>query len=158
MAEVEKPAAGKEQKITLSAQQLIGMIQNERQNFEAVQRSIGNAQLALQETIFATDALKAIVETKKGEKIMLPLGAGIYTEALVEDNARAKASLAGGVLLEKPIEEILKDLDGRKAEIEKGLAAMQKDQEKIAANLNSLTGLLRAIEQKVAEQRAGKSA
>lgn len=144
--------AEEQKTIKLTEQQLINAFTGERQNLEALQAQLGSTENYLREILAATDALNAIKKAKEKEKIIVPLGAGIYIDASVESNTEAKSGLAGGVVANTRIEDALKGLEAKKADTEKAIGEMQKDLERIATNLNSISAMLRTMNQKRQEQ------
>jgi len=137
-----------EKTIKLNEEQLINAFASERANMEAIQSNISAAGNRLRDILAATEALKAIQKAKENEKIVVPIGAGVFIDASLESNSTAKNSIAGGVVVNADIEGILKDLAEKKQEMEKVIAEMQKDLERVVANVNSLGGVLRTMEQK----------
>lgn len=144
--------AGEQKPIKVSEQQLINAFSGERQNLEALQSNLASIDARLRDVLAATDALNEIKKAKVGEKMLVPLGAGILIDASIESNSTAKNTFAGGVVANVAIEDALKDLAGKKQEIEKAISEMQNGQEKIVANLNSIGTMLRTIEQKKNER------
>ena len=148
MAEEKKPM------IKLTREQLINAFGAERANLDALQQQMVAMDNALREILGATDALNAIKKSKEGEKIVVPVGAGIYIDAAIESSSKAKSSLAGGVVVNTSIEDALKELEAKKQETENAIAGVRKDQERTITTLNSLGNLLQSLEQKRSQQQA----
>ncbi len=145
-----------QKKVKLSEQQLMNIFSSERGKLENIQSDIAMTQSQLLEIAAATDALNAIKKSQEKEKIIVPVGAGVYIDALVESNANAKASMAGGIVANMTIDEALKILAERKEGTGNSLAEMQKAWEKVSANLESISRLLSMIEQKKQQQAQAK--
>ena len=145
--------AEEQKTIKLTEEQLLNAFANERANVEAMQSNIAATENRLRDVLAATDALKAIKNSKEKEKIIVPLGAGIFIDASLESNSTAKNSMAGGVVVNVTIEDALKDLAEKRQEIEKAIAEMQKALERAVSNFNSIGTMLRSIEQKRKEQK-----
>lgn len=144
--------AEEKKQIKLTEDQLLNAFANERSNMEAMQASLSNAENNMREIFAATDALNTIKKAKENEKIIVPLGSGIFIDASLESNQNAKSSLAGGVVVNVAIEEALKQLLERKQETEKTIGEMHKELERISTNLNSIGSMIRTIEHKKSEQ------
>ncbi len=143
--------AEEQKTIKLTEEQLMNAFANERANMDTMQANLAAAENRLRDILAATDALNAIKKSKENEKIVVPLGAGIFIDASLENNSTAKNSLAGSVVVNVTIEEALKNLVEKKQETQKAIEEMQKELEKIASNLNSIGAMLRSIEQKKRE-------
>jgi prefoldin alpha subunit len=149
----EKMAEEKKQQIKLTEPQLVNAFSAERANLEALQTQLADVQAFLRELLAAKDSLTAIKKSKEKEKIIVPLGAGYYIDAMLDNNANVKASLAGGAVLNNTIEEALKAIEEKKQDTERTIANMQSDQERILTNLNSLSRLLNTLEQKKKQEQ-----
>lgn len=133
--------------VKLTEPQLVNAFNSERANLEGLQEQYSRTENYLQELLAARDALAAIQKAKDNEKIVVPLGAGVYIDAAIENKNTVKASFGSGVVMPTSIDEALKELEGRKTDTEKAVAGLQRDREQMLSNLNSLGKLLNTIEQ-----------
>src|SRR3989338_412067 len=101
----------KEQKTTITGQQLVQLNQQERQRLEQVNSRISSLQGAKMELLGTMEALTELGKNEKGNKIVVNLGAGVFVEASVQDNENALAAIAGSIFKEKKNPDIIKLLD-----------------------------------------------
>ncbi len=147
-----KPETG-EKKITLTGQQLLQLARQERQRLEQVNMRISSLQGFRNELVGAKEALKEIEKNEKGNRIMVNLGAGIYIEASVEDNAKTIAAIAGSVFKEKKNEELIKLLDGRIAGVDRQLESIAGEQQAAIGRVNQLENVIQAGQHYLSQQR-----
>jgi len=138
--------------VKLTGDQIMNAFGQEKARLESLQRRMASLQALHQEIFFAIDSLKAIKKTKKGEQAMITLGAGIFLDVKIDENTKAKKSLAGNVLVGTKINEIIEELDLRETETSNKIEEMNKQQQAIYANLNSLSQIITKAQQARAEQ------
>ena len=139
----------KEMKI--SGEQAIQLYQAEKAKIDVVQRKLESISRILMEVNAAEDSLKAIKNSKQGENILVPLGAGIYIDVKVDNVKQAKNSLAGSVMLDENVDSIIKKLNEQKKEALKNIETLQKERGLLTANINNLGAML----SRVSRQRSG---
>jgi prefoldin alpha subunit len=139
--------------IKLTGDQIIGALKQEKARMESIQRAIVSVDNLLQEIFFAKDSLKAVKNTKKGEKAMISLGAGIFLDIKIDENTKVKKSLAGNVLINSQIEKTINELEEREKEAQEKLEELNKQQQAIYANMNTLTQIVTTAEKARREQK-----
>ena len=141
-----------EEKVKMSPQQVLDMFNAERAKLENIQRNVQ----AVQEQLNAIDgAILALKEIKDGGKIMVPLGAGIYANAVLETEGRVHISMAGKVFKNTKTEDAVKTLEQSRTEARKNLESLIGEQNKITQNLNSLGMIVSDIERRARDSRTG---
>lgn len=140
--------------IRITESQLMQMYDTERAKAVEVDKRRQAIFAGINEIVMASDALNAIKDSKADEKsVLIPLGAGIYVDADIRDKKTAKANLAGGVVIDSRIEDVIKDLDDRKKELEKALKGLQDEMNKVAGNMDNLGRVITNARMKIAEKR-----
>lgn len=139
--------------VKISGQQAIQLYQIERAKMETVQRKVESIQKIIIEMDAAISTLDSIKNAKQGDLFLVPLGAGVYTEARMENTKQVKASLAGSIMVNQDIEETLKKLGEQKGEALKSRSALQQEGQVIANNLNNLGLILQQMERQPAQNR-----
>ena len=132
--------------VKLNGQQIIEGLRQEKARLESIQRSIASVNSLYQEIFYAKDSLKALKKTKKGEKAMISLGAGMFLDIKIDETAKVKKSLAGNILIGSKIDVSLKELEERDKEIQEKLEELHKQQQVIYANMNALTQIVAKAE------------
>lgn len=146
-----------EKKVTLTGQQLMQFAAQERQKLEQVNSRIAALQNFRNEMRGTKDALQEISRNEKGNKVMVNLGAGIYVEAVLEENTKAIAAIAGSVFKEKKNEELMTSLENRLTTIDKQLEGIAKEQHAVLARINQLEQVLEAGTRFMQQQPAQKN-
>ena len=152
---VDRPPAGK-QEINITRDQLLGSFDVERSKYEAVARRLNmilSGQFEISTTI---EALDEIEKSGKGNKIMVPLGAGIMAEAELESNNEVMFSFAGGAITKKKIPEIRDELKKRLGALKKEYDATAAERVKIEKGLSNIRNIIMLAENNARAQAAGK--
>jgi len=134
--------AKKTRQIEITEQQVLEGFKNEQLKMDSLRKAGEGIQGSVAETLAARDALKEISLAKKGEKIFVFLGAGVFAEASIEKTSKVRQTLGAGVVIEEGIEKVLENLEKMRAENEKKLGAVQQEQNKTLANLQGLGSLI----------------
>lgn len=137
----------------ISPRQLAQLFQLENQKFDQSQQRLGMLRSALNETIFAKEALNAISKSKKSEKMLVPLGAGIFADARIESTSEAVIMREGMAALPKKITEIEEELEKKTQGIEKAIENEMQENSRIFSNLNNLSLALRQAETGMLKQK-----
>ena len=141
-----------EEKMTLTGNQLMQLFSQEKERLGQINSRIITFQNMKNELMSTKKSLEEISKSKKGSKIMLPLGAGIYIEALTEDNEKAISTISNNVFRAKKIEDILKLIEKRSANIDRALEQNGEDQAKVISRANQLENIMAAGRQALKNQ------
>ncbi|MFA4907754.1 MAG: prefoldin subunit alpha [archaeon] len=155
---VRPETAKKPSQIRLSGNQLVQLYEGERQKLEALERRLELVQRAMVEVTGTIETISALTKSGQTDSVLLPIGAGIYIEASVENKKNVKASIPGGIVLELTSEDAKEELGKRREELAKDERVLGEELQKSATALNQLGNLLQAGQQKVQEaqkQRTG---
>ncbi|MFH1663316.1 MAG: hypothetical protein ABH986_00625 [archaeon] len=135
-----------EKSVVLSGNQIMTAFAQEKMRLEETNRGINSVQAILEEILFAKESLNAIKKTKKGEKAMVSLGAGVYLDVLVDKSTKVKSSRAGGVIIEKETSAAIEEIEQREKETIEKLEQLEKVQRASYANLNALGQMITQAE------------
>ncbi|MDP2665951.1 MAG: hypothetical protein Q8P05_00395 [Candidatus Diapherotrites archaeon] len=138
----EKP---REEERTLSVQQVRELQQAERRKLNELIRRRKGAENMLLENQSVRESVDAISDEKEMTSIM-PLGAGVFVEGKIAPNT-FKRMLAGNVVLNAPREDVVKELEERKALLEKEMEVVDQDIQTTSTNLNGINQVLQTIRQ-----------
>jgi len=144
--------AEKKNRVVMTGEQLLNAYRNEQAKFEMLQNRMQQLQQVLRETKTAEEAVSTIKKSAKNEKIIVDLGAGIYTEAVLEGNEKFKKSLAGSILQNTDSKKALETLKGQQEKLSKDMEMTQKEMQNVTAKLNEIGAYLRAAEQQAAQK------
>ena|SRR3989344_1324055 len=142
------------QEVTLSGAQVMNFYNNERNKLSIIQRRFDSLQNLLNETMLSINSLNELKKSSKNEKILVNLGAGVFADALIENNGKVKVSLAGNVVLDKPVDEALLDLEKRKNELEKDINVTINEQEATLKQISALENVINTARKAVREKRS----
>ena len=142
-----------EENVRLTGAQLA---EQERRRLDEVSGRIGSFQNFRTELRAAKDALEALGKGKKGDKILVSLGAGVYVRASVDDTGKAVSALTGNVFMNKSGKEIIGVLEKKIRNMDKTIEQAFEEQQKAISRLNQLEQIIYAG-QKAMQQRQQKN-
>ncbi len=128
--------------LKLTGQQAVRLFEAEKAKIGVVQRKMESLQGIATELDNAILALNEIKKIKNDSPFLVPLGAGIYIEAKLENTTNAKHSLAGSIMIDEKVEEIVKKLTAQKKEALQNMETLQKEGQALSSNLNNLGNVL----------------
>lgn len=135
----EQNAKPNEKRIVLNREQTISLYQAKEKELNQILNKLRELDSLSLEMAQAENALKDIEQMKDDNtNILVNIGAGILIDSMVLNKKSAKITLPGGVMIDKDISKILKDIDQRKHEIE-GL------RKKLIEEYNKTINLLKAV-------------
>ena len=139
--------------INLTGQQVLQAYDIEQAKLREIEARKQQLMQLMADTAGAEQALKDLSKAAKNQKIMIALGAGIYAEAKIDDPKEVKTGLGGGILTTSTSEKALTDLAKRKEEIKKDVELMQRDEQLVMQNLNSLSTSIESMRRKTQESK-----
>ena len=142
-----------EQKIQLTGNQLVQLAQQERKKLAEINQRANQFRNFKTELRAAKDTLEEISQNKKGDKIMINLGAGIYINASVDNTETATTGLSGNIFKEKKISEITKTLAKKIESIDKTMVQVIEDQQKTISRVTQLENIISAGKQHMQKQQ-----
>ncbi|MEK6821574.1 MAG: hypothetical protein AABY11_04210, partial [archaeon] len=86
---------------------------------------------------------------------MVPLGAGVFVEGSIKPHT-FKRMLPGNVMISASADEVVKELEERKALLEKEMGIADKEIQGISANLTGIEQILGAVRTQRAKDHARK--
>lgn len=128
--------------VRLTGQQTVRLFESERAKIGVVQRKMESIQSIINELDNAVSALNEIKKTQKDSSFLVPLGAGVYIEAKLENTKKAKHSLAGSIMVDEKVDEIIKNLNVQKKEALQNVTTLQKEGQALSHNINNLGTIL----------------
>ncbi|HLD58610.1 MAG TPA: hypothetical protein VI977_03135 [archaeon] len=143
--------------VTVTGEQLLEAYRAEQMKLEALQQRMQQLQGLVIEANTAEEAVNEIKKAAKNEKIIVSLGAGVYTEAVLDGNESFKTGLAGSIMQNSDTKKTLDYLKEQKEMLQKESAETAKEYEKTISALNEIGGLLQQAERQ-AQQRLQKAA
>ncbi len=81
---------------------------------------------SLTETLLTKRALEEIKKVAAGKETLIPIGSGVLIKAKSEKNDKVIMGAGEGVYLEKPVEEVIKDLEKRETTIKHNIQEFSK--------------------------------
>jgi prefoldin alpha subunit len=130
----EKTEQKKTQLTPEIANQLFG---NERKRMEAIlaeRKKIEGAIIGLDKTLFGLKEIK----NNKEKVIQINLGNGVFLKAKVEDSENVNYMIGSDIIVDKKIEEALKDLEDRKTQMLENFKKIQEIEKKTQQNISQL--------------------
>ncbi len=143
----------KEQKITLSLQQLVEERQKLNSRMKSLQQKAGTRSQILAELFAARDTLNHIKDSKTEEKIMVDLGAGVYIEAKIDVKGKVQRSFAGNIIIDKKAENVLKDITTDIEKVQKDIEAIQQEMGQLVQSQQGIDTIIGQIQQKQFQDR-----
>jgi prefoldin alpha subunit len=150
-------AATERKEMNLTRDQLIGSFEMERSRYDAVAKRLNmiiSAQFEISSTV---EALDEIEKSGKGNKILVPLGAGVMIEAGLVNNKEVLFSFAGGTITQKEIPVIRDELKKRLESLKKEYDVTTVERQKIEKGLANIRNIIMLAENNArAQMAAGK--
>lgn len=104
----------------------------------AMQAQINALKGLLDEAGSASKALAAISSPDANESVLFPLGAGVMAKAKLLSQAKVLTEEGAGVVLERSVEDCLKQLEERKAKLSQALVSYDAELNKLLERLEML--------------------
>ena len=86
-------------------------------------------------------------KSDKGEVILVPLGSGIFIEAMLANPKSVKTGLSGTIMVERSVEDALEKLAKNQVAIQKDLEGVARERERLSANMNAWQNMMTQIQQ-----------
>ncbi len=115
-----------------------------KQQLDAIEKNLIQLEQKRNELVFVVDSLNSI-KGQSGEKILVPIGSGVFIPAILEKNDKLLVEIGSGVVLKKNLEEAQKILESQSKEIEKIEIKMRADADKMAVRLGELEPEIRSF-------------
>ncbi|MFH1225043.1 MAG: prefoldin domain-containing protein [Candidatus Diapherotrites archaeon] len=140
-----------DKQVKVSGAQIMQAYETERAKMESIIARL-NQISGLKNDISAADSvLESLGKAGKGGKVKLPVGAGIYVDATIDDPKLVGMALAGNIMLPAATEAAREELAKRLADIEKALESAEKERQFTAANLDNLGRAINVLRQNAAQ-------
>ena len=153
----ENAATADKKEINLTRDQLIGSFELERNRYDAVAKRLNMIISAQYEISMTIEALNEIEKSGKGNKIIVPLGAGVMVEANLDGNKDAMFSFSGGAITNKGIPAIRDELKKRLESLKKEYDVTTVERQKIEKGLANIRNIIMLAENNArANMAAGK--
>ena len=121
---------------------MLQVAQGEAMKLEESNEKINRLRQILNETNMTKEAIVEISKSKTGNKMIVPLGSGVFVFAKTENIKQSLVSMPGQAGIIKKNEDIEKDLSKRIENIEQALDKEIQSNQKTALNLNNLSMVL----------------
>ena len=138
--------------VTMTAQQLMEAYERERIKLNEIQIRLAAVQELMQETSGAIDAVKEIQKSEKENRVLVPLGSGVFANVEVKDKKKVLYSIAGNVMAYKAVSEAVEELEKKMEKLRKMIEFSRGEQQKTANNLNQLGRIIQTGRRIQAEQ------
>jgi len=122
------------------------------QEFEMLQMQLDNMgkqeeliQITLEEYIRAKAALEELKGKKKGDKILVPIGANCWVHAELGETQKAIASIGSNVAVGQKLDAIIERLEQQLDDIRKAQTELSGKMTKVEARARQLSGILEQV-------------
>lgn len=96
-------------------------------------------QMSYEETLSASQTLKAMVDAKEGDEIMVPLGASSFVTAKVTSSPRAVVGISNKISVEKSLDEAVEYMTSNLNEIADALKKLSESMQEMDAAARNLS-------------------
>ena len=107
---------------------------------DSLNARISVASAALNELSTAKTTIEGIKSQQPGAEVLLPIGGGAFVRARLEDTSTIALGVGGGVVIEKNINEAGDDLGQRMAELERAISSLQQQLEQVLRQIEEKRG------------------
>jgi len=101
--------------------QMIALMENYRTRTEALSRQVQVLRSTLDELNLANESIKALMDAKEGDEIMIPIGASSFMTVKVSSKKDIVTGIGSGISVEKSPEDASKFMDANVAEVTEAL-------------------------------------
>jgi prefoldin alpha subunit len=122
----------------LNTAQMISLYQNQASALDATRSQLAAMQNMLRELSIAEQALKEVRKARKGEEVLLSVGAGIFINAKLSSTNEVVASIGEGVLEPMGIKKALARLEEQKEQVNVAIKKLEKQERALVGNLANL--------------------
>ena len=144
-------------KVELTDQQVTQIYEASRNTLESLnarRRELFNARNEIEITLLA---IEEISSSKKGEKLMVPVGAGIYLDAELSDSDGFRMNLPGGIFKKVNSAAAKAELGKRREDLMKNIAEIDKEMEKALQDVNKWGKIVRDVSQAKRQARSNSA-
>jgi len=93
---------------------------------QTLQTRLDIVSAAMNEFALASSTLEGVKTQKMDADALIPVGGGSFVRAKLADISKIVVGVGAGVAIEKPIEDSIKEIKERMAELEKARTALQE--------------------------------
>jgi prefoldin alpha subunit len=136
-----------ERAVRLTPDMVMENAQADSARLELATRQFQQLQQIAGETTGAIAALTELKKSDKGEVILVPLGSGIFIEAMLANPKSVKTGLSGTIMVERSVEDALEKLAKNQVAIQKDLEGVARERERLSANMNAWQNMMTQIQQ-----------
>ncbi len=142
----------KKNDIKVSAKHLLDTYNVDQKKLSELRRREQEIRQILTEMTIAVESLKGIKEASNEQNILVGLGAGVYAEAKIANVKTVKNSLAGNVLVEGEIENVLAKLEEDIKNTKNDITAVRNEAHIVTKNLQNVASILQEGQKAVSQQ------
>ena len=102
-------------------------------------------QVTLEEYVRAKEALQDLKDKKKGDDILVPIGANCWVHAVLGDPKKSIASIGSNLAVGQNTDDIIKRIDSQLVEIEEAKKEVTSKMAEMDAKAASLTQMLQEV-------------
>lgn len=106
---------------------------------DALAQQVQILQMSLEEAIRARETLKAFLNAKKGDELLVPIGASSFVTAKATGDKKAIVGIGNRVSAEKNIDEAVAFMEGSAKEISEALKRSGESMAEMEINANNLS-------------------
>ncbi len=93
----------------------------------------------------AEQTLINLKETKKNQKILVPIGAGNFVYASIEDGEKVITTIGAGVHNERSLPEAIENIKEKKSEIENQLTQIKASYNEVIERLREIDRIVKSV-------------
>lgn len=132
--------------------QLLNAYRAEEAKLNSIEAELQKLQDLIVEANIAGEAVEEIGKADKSEKIIISLGAGVYTEAMLAGNDKFKTGLAGSIMQNSNSKKTLDYLKEQREMLQKEINALVQEHQKTRNAIGEISGLLQAAEKQAMQK------
>ena len=132
------------QGMTENPQMMMALINSGRERLALLQQELGQLNTRMAEIDIAIKTLK-YMEKNQDERLMLPIGAGVYIQAGIPKDSEIYSEVGSGAILKKNRKEALEILEDAKGKAEQLQKQLIIEQSQITAKMNEVTMKLQTL-------------
>jgi prefoldin alpha subunit len=119
--------------------QALSVLDVYKAQLDALSQQAQILQMSLEETIRARETLKALADAKKGDDILIPIGAASFVSAKASGDKKAIVGIGGRISAEKDLESAVEFMNGSAKEISDALRKSGESMAELEMNAKNLS-------------------
>ncbi|MDO8648089.1 MAG: hypothetical protein Q7R70_06810 [Candidatus Diapherotrites archaeon] len=143
----------KKEEVSLTGNQMAEIVKQEKLKAKELSRQASQMHAIINEINGSIQAVKA-VQGKKGLQIIVPLGAGISLDAIIESAEKIKTTIPGNIIVEKTPKEAIEMLESQATAVKKEIELLKGEILQASNKIREFSKVMKLAQSQFSRQNA----